>query len=94
MMRCCKHCGALLEDEAKVCDFCGAILEVPAPVEPAPQPIETAVATDALPEPTPKKKIPKKKWFIFTLDFIYVIMRLIQKIKGSKPLKTQRITVL
>ena len=65
MMRCCKHCGALLEDEAKVCDFCGAILEVPAPVEPAPQPIETAVATEALPEPTPKKKIPKKKWFIF-----------------------------
>ena len=39
-------------------------MEVPAPVEPAPQPIETAVATEALPEPTPKKKIPKKKWFI------------------------------
>ena len=64
MMRCCKHCGALLEDEAKVCEFCGAVLEMPAPVEPAPQPVETAVATDAPSTPTPKKKIPKKKWFI------------------------------
>lgn len=28
MIHICNHCGAILEDDAKVCSFCGAILEV------------------------------------------------------------------
>ena len=65
MMRCCKYCGALLEDEAKVCDFCGAVLEntpnvIPAPQEPpAVIPIPSEESEVTVP-PTPKKKLSKK----------------------------------
>lgn len=63
MMHCCKHCGALLEDEAKVCNFCGTVLEAPQPVAPVPQEV-VEVVTEAVTEPTPKKKFAKKKWLI------------------------------
>ena len=63
MMRCCKHCGALLEDEAKVCDFCGAVPEIPKVEEPASQ-VPAEAVTENIPAPAPKKKFYKRKWFI------------------------------
>ena len=68
MMRCCKYCGALLEDDAQICDFCGATLETPQ-LEPAPEPVaveeapvgETAEESTETPD---KKLFPKKKLFI------------------------------
>ena len=62
MMRCCKHCGALLEDDAKVCDFCGSAFEIP---ESAPQQQEQPAELPAEEStPVPKKGINKKKLFI------------------------------
>ncbi|MBE6959520.1 MAG: zinc ribbon domain-containing protein [Ruminococcaceae bacterium] len=64
MMRCCKHCGALLEDDAKVCDFCGAVLEVPK-FEPAPEKVAVAEApVQEVTEAPTKKPFSKKKLFI------------------------------
>ena len=64
MMRCCKYCGALLEDDAQICDFCGAALEVPQ-LEPAPEYVPAAETpppevTEELTEAAPKKKHFKK----------------------------------
>ena len=66
MMRCCKHCGALLEDDATVCNFCGAALEVPK-FEPAPEKVAVVEAPvhEATPETAqaaPRKKLSKKAW--------------------------------
>ena len=79
MMRCCKHCGALLEDEAKVCDFCGAVLEVPQNVIPAPQEAPAVipvpqVATETAAQPAKKKKLSKKTLFIVCGVLLAVIV--------------------
>ena len=65
MLNCCKHCGALLEDEVNVCPFCGKTLEAPR-AEPAPQeqPAEVPVAvaeevTETAPQHPLKKLTPK-----------------------------------
>ena len=68
MMRCCKHCGALLEDDVQVCDFCGAVLEVPK-AEPVALPVvvEEAPAqevTKEVSEAPSRKKLSKKSWLI------------------------------
>jgi hypothetical protein len=68
MMRCCKHCGALLEDDVQVCDFCGAVLEVPK-AEPVALPVvvEEAPArevTEEVSEAPSRKKLSKKSWLI------------------------------
>jgi len=78
MMRCCKHCGALLEDDAKVCDFCGAVLEVPPAVIPAPQESPAVVpasqeVTAEVAKPAPKKKLSKKAIFIVSGILLAVI---------------------
>ena len=64
MMRCCKHCGALLEDDATICNFCGAALEVPK-FEPAPEKVAVAEApVQEVTEAPTKKPFSKKKLFI------------------------------
>ena len=57
MMRYCKHCGSLQEEDVQVCGFCGADLEVTTP-EPVPQeqPSETPASAP--------RKIPKKPLLI------------------------------
>jgi hypothetical protein len=57
MMRYCKHCGSLQEEDVQVCGFCGAVLEVITP-EPVPQeqPSETPASAP--------RKIPKKPLLI------------------------------
>ena len=54
----CKHCGALLDEDAKVCDFCGSALEVSQAEAPHQvQPVDA-------PAPAPKKWLTKKKLLI------------------------------
>lgn len=77
MMRCCKYCGALLEDHVQVCDFCGAVLEVPK-AEPAPQAVSdaeapTQEATEEITEISPKKKLSKKSLLIIAGIVLAVI---------------------
>ena len=61
MIHCCKKCGALLEDEAKVCDFCGTVLDLANATEDAPQAAEPVAAETAA---IPQKRSPKKKLLI------------------------------
>ena len=63
MMRCCKHCGSLLEDEATVCNFCGTAFEHSKPMEAAPQMPAETVSEDTAATPS-KKRSPKKKLLI------------------------------
>ena len=53
MIHYCKHCGALLEDDAKVCSFCNAAVEIPVEEPEAPAPVV---------------EVPPKKSFFTALD--------------------------
>ena len=64
MIRYCKKCGSLLDDNATVCDFCGAKLELPK-TEPTPTTTTEPHAEIPAETPAPKKKWTKKQWLIF-----------------------------
>lgn len=50
----CKHCGTLLEEDAKVCPFCGKTVELSAP---KPEPTESPVAESAPVQKAAPKKL-------------------------------------
>lgn len=58
MIHICNHCGAILEDDAKVCSFCGAILEVknPEPEQPDQTPAEPSMDNTFTYAPLTKKQ--------------------------------------
>ena len=75
MIRCCKHCGALLEDEAQVCDFCGTVLEAPKDIEPAPQGVVAPQeVSEEITEAPVKKKLSKKSIFFLVGGIALVII--------------------
>jgi hypothetical protein len=63
MMRCCKHCGALLEDESLVCPYCNTDLASPKTAEPVAQ-VATEAVAEATAEAAPRRKSSKKKLLI------------------------------
>lgn len=79
MIRCCKHCGALLEDEAQVCDFCGAVLEAPKDIEPAPTetPVVEAPTQDVTEEAPTKKKLSKKTRIFLVCGIVLAVIAVI-----------------
>jgi hypothetical protein len=81
MMRCCKHCGALLEDDVQVCDFCGAVLEVPK-AEPVALPVvvEEAPAqevTKEVSEAPSRKKLTKKAALFLVGGIVLAVLAVI-----------------
>lgn len=81
MMRCCKHCGALLEDDAQVCNFCGAVLETPN-AEPTAEPVvvdepPTQEVTEAISEAPTKKKLSKKAKFFLAGGIALIVIAVI-----------------
>ena len=89
MMRCCKKCGALLEDEATVCDFCGAVLEIPKAEEPVPH-TPAEVTPEEITLPAPRRKFYKKKWFILVcivLAMVLAALTVIACVQISAPMQ-------
>ena len=81
MIHCCKHCGALLEDETQVCDFCGAVLEAPKDAEPAPQEVVAPQEITEKNTATPvKKKLSKKSIFFLAGGIVLAIIAVISAV--------------
>lgn len=72
MMKCCNHCGALLEDDALACPHCGTAYE-----SATAEPVIPLKVTEESPKPATKKKLSKKAFFFIAGGVLVAVVAII-----------------